>query len=161
MKVSGIYKITNVETNECYVGSSKNIKQRWITHKCPSTWKYNPNKKLYIDFQQYGLDKFKFEIVEETTELTEREQYYIDLLKPSYNANRANGFDLERYKEYQKEYGQSEKNKKYHKKYRKKYNNQLCLYNSEELTLNALTKRFYRKGIEHPTAEAKKYLLNK
>ena len=30
---SGIYKITNLETNEIYVGSSVNIERRWGDHK--------------------------------------------------------------------------------------------------------------------------------
>lgn len=151
MKISGIYKITNVETNDCYVGSSIDIKRRLAVHKCPSVWKQYSNKKLYIDFQQYGLDKFKFEILEETDNLKEREQYYIDLLKPVYNHNRANGWDIERYKERHK----SEE----YKEYNKEYNNQLCIYNGETLTLTALATRFRRKGIEHPTLEAKKYLI--
>ena len=142
-KISGVYKITNTVTNDCYIGSSINIKQRWIYHKCPSQWKEKPNKKLYIDFQQYGLDKFKFEILEKTYNLKEREQYYIDLLKPVYNNYRAKDLDIERRKEFQK-----------------KYYNQICFYNGEKLTLKALTIRFYRAGIEHPTLEAKKYLLN-
>lgn len=155
-KISGVYKITNTVTNEYYIGSSKNINQRWAYHKCPSSWKRCSNKKLYIAFQQYGLDKFKFEIVEETTNLKEMEQYYIDLLKPSYNNNRADGWDVEKYKEYK----QSEKWKEYIKEYQKEYYNQFCNYNGEILTLNALRSRFYRTGIEHPTLEAKKYLLN-
>lgn len=163
MKISGVYKITNVETNEFYIGSSVDIKNRWSNHKCPSRWKQYPNNKLYIDFQQYGLDKFKFEIVEETENLKEREQYYIDLLKPSYNDRRANGIDLEEYKEYHKEYQKKymkeyQKSEEY-KEYRKEYNNQLCNYNGEILTLCALKARFSKKGIHHPQLEAKKYLL--
>ena len=142
MKISGIYKITNLETNECYIGSSKDVKNRWANHKIPSTWKQHPNSNLYLAFQQYGLDKFKFEIVEETDNLKEKEQYYIDLLKPIYNNIRANGWDLES-----------------RKKSRRKYENQLCNYNGEIITLNSLRKRFSRKGIVHPTAEAKKYLI--
>ena len=38
-------------------------------------------------------------------------------------------------------------------------NTQLCIYNSEMLTLAALIMRFRRAGIEHPAIEAKKYLL--
>ena len=148
MKISGVYKITNIETNECYIGSSKNINHRWATHKCSSIWKQCPNNKLYNDFQQHGLDKFKFEILEETDNLKEREQYWIDLLKPIYNNIRANGWDFEKYKEYKKEY-------------MKKYNNKLCNYNGEIITLDALAVRFYRAGIEHPKLEAKKYILNK
>ena len=127
MKIGGIYKIINLETNECYVGSSVDIKQRWSNHKCPSTWKKCPNNKLYIDFQKYGLDKFSFEIVEETDNLKEREQYYIDLLKPIYNDRRANGLDIERFKEYRQTDKCKEANKKYRKnndgglKSRKKY----------------------------------------
>ena len=151
MKISGVYKITNIETKEFNIGSSVDVKRRWAYHKSPSSWKEKPNSKLYIAFQQYGLDKFSFEIIEETTNLKEREQYYIDLLKPVYNNYRANGFDIERYKEYQK----SEK----YKECKKKYKNQLCSYNGEKLTLNALYLRFSKQGISHPTLEAKKYLL--
>lgn len=154
MRISGIYKITNIETNECYIGSSKDIKHRWSEHKRLSTWKQK-NSKLYIAFQQYGLDKFSFEILEETTNLKEREQYYIDLLKPIYNNNRANGFDIERYKDYQKEYWKTEK----YKNRKRNYENQLCNYNGEVLTLRALRTRFRRAGIEHPVLEAKKYLI--
>lgn len=155
MKISGVYKITNLETNDCYVGSSKDIKKRWANHKCPSQWKYKPNSKLYIDFQKYGLDKFIFEIVEETDNLKEREQYWIDLLKPNYNNARAKDLDIEREKEYKKEYNKTEK----YKEYQKEYNNQFCSYNGETLTLSALYTRFRRKGISHPVMEAKKYLL--
>ena len=152
MKVSGVYKITNLETNEYYIGSSVDVKKRWTTHKCSSFWKRYTNNKLYIAFQQYGLDKFKFEIIEETDNLKEREQYYIDLLKPIYNDRKANGLDLER----RKECKQSEK----YKKYNKEYQNQLCNYKGETLTLCALSTRFLRTGMHHPVLEAKKYLLN-
>ena len=41
----------------------------------------------------------------------------------------------------------------------KDHNNRLCLYEGETLTLNTLSSRFCRRGIAHPTLEAKKYLL--
>ena len=37
-KISGVYKITNNITGDCYIGSSSNIKQRWAAEKSPSTW---------------------------------------------------------------------------------------------------------------------------
>ena len=46
-----------------------------------------------------------------------------------------------------------------HKQQKKEYNNQLCCYNNEVLTLATLSKRFRKAGIEHPTIEAKKYLI--
>ena len=96
---SGIYKITNNITGDFYIGSSKNIKHRWAVHKSPSMWKQHPNSKLYKDMAQYGRDNFTIEVIEETDNLKKREQYWIEQLNPSYNNYRANGIDIERYKE--------------------------------------------------------------
>ena len=178
-KISGIYKITNTVTGDFYIGSSKDVKSRWGCHKCLSTWNEHPNNPLYKDMQKYGIDKFEFEILAEveSEKLKEAEQQFIEMLKPTYNSNRANGWDFERYKEYQKEYmkeymksdkykeyQKSDKYKEYQqsdkcKEYYKEYHNQLCSYNGETITLNTLRARFRRAGVEHPTIEAKKYLL--
>ena len=169
-KISGVYKITNTITNDFYIGSSNDIKRRWAEHKKPSTWKRRSNNHLYHDMQKYGLNNFAFEILEvvEEDSLKEAEQKFIETLKPTYNSNRANGFDFERRKEYCKEYEKSDKRKKCHKEYKKsnkykeyqkKYDNQLCCFNGETLTLCALRTRFRRQGIDHPVIEAKKYLL--
>ena len=135
--ISGVYKIINIVTNNFYIGSSKNIKNRWTEHKCPSTWERHPNNPMYLDIQKYGIDKFIFEILAEVevTHLKEKEQWFIETLKPAYNKYNAKGLDVD------------------------KYDNQLCRYNGEVLTLNALRKRFKKSGVEHPTIEAKKYLL--
>ena len=172
MKISGIYRITNTITGDFYIGSSKNIKRRWAEHKWQSTWNKHPNNPMYQDMQKYGDDKFVFEIIAEVEEeqLKEKEQEFIEALQPTYNNYNAKGLDVERQKEYLKEYKKTEKYKEYHKEYRnmhkeeikeyqKEYNNQLCYFNGETLTLNALSMRFRKAGIEHPTQEAKKYLL--
>ena len=180
MKISAVYKITNTITGDFYVGSSKDVKERWIAHKCPSTWKKCPNNPMYLDMQKYGVEKFVFEILEEAEagSLKVAEQQFIETLKPTYNNRNANGLDFERYKEThkksQKEYQKSDKGKKSQKEYQKsdkgkksqkkaanKYRSQLCSYNGENLTLNVLSSRFYRAGIAHPTTEAKKYLIKK
>ena len=150
MKIIGIYKITNTITNDFYIGSSKNIKERWVYHKCPSTWKRYSNSLMYLDMKRYGTDKFVFEILEvvEIDSLKETEQQFIETLKPTYNQMNAKGWDTERYKER-------------NRKSCNKYNNQLCLYNNETLTLNALSMRFWRMGIPHPVLEAKKYIIKK
>lgn len=98
-KLSGIYKITNMVTGDFYIGSSKDIKHRWARHKCISTWTNRPGMKLYKAFIKYGLDNFIFEVIEETNNLKEREQYWINKLNPIYNNYRAIGQDIERYKE--------------------------------------------------------------
>ena len=158
MKISAVYKITNTVTNDFYIGSSKNVKQRLAAHKCQSTWNKCPNNTMYLDMQKYGVDKFEFEILEvvEPEKLKEAEQKFIETLKPTYNRCRANGWDIERYKKYKKEYNESDKGKKACNKYQ----SQLCFYNGQTITLRALSIRFLRQGIEHPTAEAKKYLLH-
>ena len=169
-KICGIYKITNTITGDFYIGSSKDVKRRWSDHKCPYNWKKQPNNPMYMDMQKYGVDKFAFEIIAEVEvgKLKETEQEFIETLKPIYNSCNAKGLNIERYKEYYKEYNKSDKGKESQKKYQKsdkykkankKYKNQLCYYNGETLTLNALYKRFWRKGIDHPILEAKKYLL--
>ena len=163
MKISGIYKITNTVTNDFYIGSSKDVKKRWNEHKCQSKWNECPNNPMYLDMQEYGKDKFVFKVLEvvEPEELKETEQKFIETLKPTYNSNRANGWNIDEYKEYQKEYQKTEKGKETHKKAQNKYDNQLCSYNGELLTLCALSARFRKAGIPHSTIEAKKYLLVK
>lgn len=163
-KISGVYQITNEVTGDYYVGSSKNVMERWASHRRPSTWKQHPNSPLYKDMQEIGLDKFKFQILVtvEPEHLKEVEQEFIEMLHPSYNSIRANGVDVERRKETikkcQKEWCQSDKGKESKRKRDKKYKSQPCSYNGETLTLRALVGRFQRAGIEHPTLEAKKYL---
>ena len=156
-KISGIYKITNTVTGDFYIGSSNNVKLRWANHKCPSSWNNHPNNPMYQDMKQYGTDKFAFEILEVVEEgsLKEKEQEFIETLKPTYNSNNANGLNIERYKEYQK----TEKRKKSRRKAVNKYYSQLCCYNDETLTLNALKLRFMSQGLSNPIQEAKKYLI--
>ena len=185
MKISGIYRITNTITNDFYIGSSKNVKSRWANHKCPSTWKNHPNNPMYHDMQNYGVDKFEFEILAEVEEekLKEKEQEFIETLKPTYNDRNAKGWNIEKKKEYEKsdkrkkynkeykktdkykedkkEYRKSNKFKEYQKEYNNRYTNQLCFYNGETLTLNALRTRFRRRGIPNPTQEAKKYIIKR
>ena len=121
MKIIGIYKITNTVTGDCYIGSSKDVKQRWASHKKPSRWKKHPNNPMYIDMRKYGLDKFDFQILEEVEieKLKETEQQFIETLKPTYNSNNAKGLNIERRKKYKKEYQKTDKYKNYQKDYQK------------------------------------------
>lgn len=159
--ISAVYQIVNTVTNDRYVGSSKRVLHRWAEHKCLSTWKRYPDSPLYQDFQKYGLDKFRFQILAPVMPeyLTQVEQEFIELLHPTYNNFNAKGLNAEKLKKAQRKYRQSEKGKKYQREHGKKYYNQLCSYNGETLTLTALATRFLRTGIPHPTLEAKKYLI--
>lgn len=181
-KISAVYQIINTITGEYYIGSSKDVKRRWLIHTYFNYWVNKTTNKLYKDMQKYGLDKFDFVILKEAEpeHLREEEQKYIKLLKPTYNIKYAKGWDTEKlkkyhkeymekynkeyqhsskYKEYNKKYRQSEKGKETRRKNDKKYNSQLCLYKGETLTLCALTTRFRKVGIKHSTVEAKQYII--
>ena len=148
-KISAVYKITNTITDDFYIGSSKNVYRRWAEHKCPSTWKRCLNNPMYQDMQEYGVYAFQFDIIirlDDDYMLKSTEQELIEYLKPTYNDRMAKGWDVERYKEPRR-------------KAIKKYYDRLCSYNGETLTLNALRIRFIKAGIEHPTVEATKYLI--
>ena len=155
-KICIVYKFTNKVTGDFYIGSRKNIKKSLANHKY-QVWISIPNDKMYQDIQKYGDDNFDLEVLEvvEPEQLKEVEQQFIETLKPTYNQMNEKDLNVERRKEYQK----TEKGKESQKKAVNKYQNQLCSYNGETITLNALSARFRRKGISNPFAEAKKYLL--
>ena len=76
----GIYKITNLITDECYIGQSVDIYKRWNDHcKCGLGIDTPPGNKLYKAMQEYGLENFTFELLEEcsNSELDEKEAYFI------------------------------------------------------------------------------------
>ena len=61
----GVYKITNIINGKVYIGESMNIEERWNEHekelKCGNHHSY----KLQKDYNTYGKDNFKFEVLEE------------------------------------------------------------------------------------------------
>jgi hypothetical protein len=80
--VSGIYKITNQETNECYIGQAVDVAKRWKDHaKCGLGIDTPANNKLYKAIQEYGIWNFSWELLESCSKelLNEKEIYYIDL----------------------------------------------------------------------------------
>ena len=80
----GIYKITNIENNMCYVGQAVNIADRWKQHIKRGLGADTPTRnKLYPAMMAFGVENFTFEIVEECTrdKLNEREDYWQDYFK--------------------------------------------------------------------------------
>ena len=79
--MQGIYKITNIKNQKCYIGQSKDIELREKTHfKDLSEGKHHSHK-FQEDFDRYGINSFKFEILEiinDTDLLSFCERYYID-----------------------------------------------------------------------------------
>lgn len=77
-KSCGIYKITNIINNKIYIGQSINIGRRWKDHKSQGNWEAN-DCFLYRVFKKYGLENFKFEIIENCSpsKLNEKEREWI------------------------------------------------------------------------------------
>lgn len=186
----GVYKITNLTNGKIYIGSSNNLSRRvkqhkWYINCLKGANRYVYNLPLYKDIRETGkLYQIEIEYCEN---YREREQYYIELLKPEYNCLNAM-FDRVEYgkqyrekhkdeikeKECQKIHNMSledwkqlkqkkhkealERQKELRKKNSMKYNNQICIYNGEEIKLITLSSRFRKLGIPNPSSEAKKYL---
>ena len=93
---TGIYKITNIKTKECYIGQAIHIKERWAEHaKCGLGIDTPAGNKLYKAIQEFGLWNFSFEVLEvcPQNQLNEKEKYYIDLYSSydyGYNSTRGN-----------------------------------------------------------------------
>lgn len=92
---SGIYKITNLKTNEMYIGKSTDIKSRWQQH-CKTVFNCGTiaSSLLHIKMGQYGIENFTFEVVErvDKDQLSEREKFYIDFYQTKeYGMNQKKG----------------------------------------------------------------------
>ena len=76
---TGIYKITNIENQMCYIGQAANIADRWKQHIKRGIGAETPTRnKLYPAMLEFGVENFTFEIVEEVdrAQLNEREDYW-------------------------------------------------------------------------------------
>lgn len=76
---TGIYKITNLDNNKCYVGQAVNLGDRWKQHIKRGLGAETPTRnKLYPAMMAIGVEKFSFEVIEECerSELDEREDYW-------------------------------------------------------------------------------------
>lgn len=80
--ICGIYKITNIKNNMCYIGQAKNIEERFKEHmKCGLGIDTPTGNKLYQAMLTDGAYNFTFELLEAcpAAQLNEKEKFYIDL----------------------------------------------------------------------------------
>lgn len=119
MSKSGIYRITNIINNKIYIGSSSNLKSRKYVHFNNLSKNKHPNNSLQSDYNKYGKDNFKWEIIEYVEKiedkyllrdiLVNREQYWMD----SYECyNKEKGYNLSPSANNNCGYKHSEKTKK-------------------------------------------------
>jgi len=79
---TGVYSITNQLTGMIYIGSSKNIIDRFRNHKGYLKLGRHHNKQLQNSWNTHGEKAFIFNIIEkcQINELTSREQFWMDRL---------------------------------------------------------------------------------
>jgi group I intron endonuclease len=94
-KRAGIYRWVNKLNGKSYVGSSLDLARRlnyyynlsFLAGYAANKKKRKINSIIYRSLLKYGYSNFKLEILEycDTLNVIQREQYYIDLIKPEYN----------------------------------------------------------------------------
>lgn len=98
---SGIYRWTNKLTLDTYIGSAVNLYRRLGEYTSPNFLlkeTYKNNSIIYKALLKYGYDNFNLEILEycDKNSLIEREQFYINTFKPTYNICKIAGSSLGR-----------------------------------------------------------------
>lgn len=76
---TGIYKITNIDNQMCYIGQAVDIADRWRQHIKRGLGAETPTRnKLYPAMSAAGVENFTFEILQECDRehLTEKELYW-------------------------------------------------------------------------------------
>ena len=92
----GIYKITNLLTDQSYIGQSVDVYKRWTDHCKAGLGIDTPvGNRLYQKMGSDGLQNFTFELLCECSkeELDEKERYFIDLYQSNlfgYNITKGN-----------------------------------------------------------------------
>lgn len=81
---TGIYKITNIKNQMCYVGQAVDVSNRWKQHIKRGLGAETPTKnKLYPIMAKEGVENFTFELIEECPAalLNDREKYWQEFFK--------------------------------------------------------------------------------
>ena len=94
--ICGIYKITNLLTEQCYIGQSVNVADRWKQHcKCGLGIDASSTNKLYNAMQKDGVWNFTFELLQECSKelLNQKEKLWIQMYQSNnfgYNTTKGN-----------------------------------------------------------------------
>lgn len=150
-----VYKITNTNDNREYVGSSNDVRRRFINHKITSTDQdircyYLP---LYIAMRALGSDIFSIHVLEtveytDKSELLHRERHWIEKLNPAFNGVKPIETKQEcdeRVKRWHVEHKEHVKN------YKAEY------YQANKTKIDAKTTEYYQQNKERLKAYARAY----
>lgn len=87
LNISGVYMIFNLLNEKSYIGSAINIRKRITQHKSRLRNNKHDNRYLQKAWLKYKEINFIFVKLEDTSiqNLIDREQFWINSLKPEYN----------------------------------------------------------------------------
>lgn len=85
LNVSGVYKILCLVNGKFYIGSSKNIKQRWNEHWSEKERAKTNNQIMYDDMRKYGKENFRIYVIYEGEDYKHIEKVVTYNLQPEYN----------------------------------------------------------------------------
>ncbi len=91
----GIYKITNEETGQCYIGQSVDLRTRIRDHIKAGLGINTSNNRFYSEMKNIGPEQFTYEIIEhcDRSKLNEQERFWINYYKAiewGYNSTQGN-----------------------------------------------------------------------
>lgn len=91
----GIYKITNEETGQCYIGQSVDLRIRIRDHIKAGLGINTSNNRFYSEMKNIGPEQFTYEILEHCnrSKLNEQERFWINYYKAiewGYNSTQGN-----------------------------------------------------------------------
>lgn len=119
-----IYAILNIINGKSYIGSAINFDRRKKTHLRLLNKNSHHSIKLQNAYNKYGVDSFLFKIIEEIVNvenIIQREQFWLDKLKPEYNMTLTAGLNshlgLKRSEETKKKISESLKGRKLSKEH--------------------------------------------
>jgi len=90
-RTSGIYRIVNKTTGKVYVGSSCHLEERMIRHQIHLNNGKHVNCYLQRAWNKYGKSDFLIEVIEKTSDLISREQYWVDFYR---SGNKRYGYNI-------------------------------------------------------------------
>lgn len=90
--MSGVYLICNTITGDFYIGSTvRKITHRWSGHMSLLTRNKHHSPHMQRSWNKYGHTAFAWVILEECSNVLEREQYYFDTYNPTFNIAKVAG----------------------------------------------------------------------
>lgn len=87
---TGVYEIICLPTGRRYVGSTGwSIDKRWAKHRRDLRDGKHPSLTMQRAWNKHGVDAFQFRVIEHCSPecAVEREQQWIDRLRPAFNTN--------------------------------------------------------------------------